>query len=379
VVQTKHRVQPGFVRPPASDRSQHRAGRPQTALRPLQLEGMRRSMPATNGYLRQQDRRTAVAGPRRKAGHAAGAYVLLALLSVVAIFSLRAATHRTPQSKTAASTAAARSARIGARPLWVDPQFIDTYQSQIAGYLAGRTGKYGLAAVDITTGKRLGIDQDDVFRAASVNKLELVIDLYRRAAAHAINLDASTVIGPDDVQNYGTGTIQLQGAGQTFTYRELASLMIEQSDNTASYVIGKRLGLDSVQADLQSWGLKQTSIADNYTTATDVALLLSQLQRGDLLPGAEQAEVLGLLQHTLWTDRLQTGVPSDTPVAHKIGTDVGVYNDAALVLNGSRPYIVVVLSAGTEEGDALATMTELSRQVYEFESGLPAVTREAKR
>ena len=44
---------------------------------------------------------------------------------------------------------------------------------------------------------------------------------------------------------------QLGGPGQSFSYRDLAALMIKESDNTASYVLGQRLGLDSVQRDLE--------------------------------------------------------------------------------------------------------------------------------
>ena len=131
----------------------------------------------------------------------------------------------------------------------------------------------------------------------------------------------------------------------------------------------------NVQADLQAWGLKQTSIEDNTTTARDAALVLARLERRELLPEAETSELLDMLRHTVWTDRLQSGVPSWLPVAHKIGTDVQVYNDAALFLDPQHPYIAVVLSSGDEESDALATMTRVSQLVYQFEAGLPAVTR----
>jgi beta-lactamase class A len=155
--------------------------------------------------------------------------------------------------------------------------------------------------------------------------------------------------------------------------------MIEQSDNTAAYVVGKRLGLDSVEQNARSWGLTHTSLSDNLTSAGDVAILLSRLVNRDLLPEQQTQEILRLLQNTVWTDRLQSGVPPSVAVAHKIGTDVGVYNDAAVFLNGNRPYLVVVLSTGTDETGALDTMEALSRMVYQFEGGLPAATRIVKR
>lgn len=320
------------------------------------------------------------AGPRRQEQIGGGgvpwsASLLFLLLAVGLVLGFRSWQHRGISAHSSGTGPAPAARRPASPSYWVDPQYLASYQGQLATYLAGQPGKYSIATLDITTGAGLGINQDQPFRAASVNKLELAISLYRRALAHQIDLDATTVIAQDEVQNYGTGTIQLRGGGQSYTYRELATLMLEESDNTASYVIGKRLGLDAVQSDLQSWGLKQTSMADNYTTAQDVALLLSRVERRELLPEAQTAEILDLLQHTAWNDRLQAGVPPSLAVAHKIGTDVAVYNDAAIFLDGDHPYVAVVLSSGAQEDDALQTMTQVARLTYQFQGGLPAASR----
>ncbi len=282
---------------------------------------------------------------------------------------------RALRHQTATPVPASAPLRSGVRSIWVDPQVLTSYQNRLTLLLAGQQGAYGVSIYDVNSGASVGVGQDTVLRAASVNKLELAISLYRRSVAHQINLDATTVIAADDIQNYGTGTIQLAGPGQTYSYRELAQLMLQESDNTASYVIGRRLGLDTVQTELGSWGLKHTSMSDNLTTSADVTLLLARLQRDELLPAAQTSEILDLLQHTAWTDRLQSGVPEGLPVAHKIGTDMSVYNDAAVFLDPSRPYIVVVLSGGTEQDAALAGMTGISQLAYQFEQSLPAATR----
>jgi len=302
------------------------------------------------------------------------AYVLTLLLAGCAVLGFRVWQHSHDRAAGAGGLAPVVPIS-SARAYWVDPQYLAVYQGQLATYLAAQPGKYAVATIDVTTGAGVGINQDLPFRAASVNKLELAISLYRRALSHQINLDATTEIADDEIQNYGTGTIQLQVDGRTFTYRALARLMLEESDNTASFVIGKRVGLDSVQSDLQSWGLKQTSMSDNLTTAHDAALLIARLQRRELLPEQQTSEILYMLQHTAWDDRLVSGVPPSVPVAHKIGTDVEVYNDAALFLDGARPYVAVVLSAGTEEDGALRAMTQISRLTYLFEGGLPAASR----
>src|SRR5262249_47424903 len=156
----------------------------------------------------------------------------------------------TPATTSAGAVGVAGTAQVTPQPAYtpkfaVDPQFTAQYQGQLNSYLATRTGNYAVAAVDLTTGATLSADANSQYRAASVNKLELIVDLYRRAAAHQVDLDATTTISASDLQNYGTGTIQLKGPGQVYSWRDLASLMIEESDNTAAYVIGNYLGLDS--------------------------------------------------------------------------------------------------------------------------------------
>ncbi len=302
------------------------------------------------------------------------ACLLIILVAAAGVLGFRALQYRLRGLPTDSAGAAA-PIRSGARSAWVNPEFLSGYQNRLSSLLQGQPGTYGVSIYDVGSGASFGTNQDATFRAASVNKLELAISLYRRSVSHQINLDATTVITGDDIQNYGTGTIQLDGPGQTYSYRQLAKLMLQESDNTASYVIGRRLGLTSVEKELTSWGLKQTSMSENLTTPADVMLLLARLQRRELLPAAQTAEILDLLQHTAWTGRLQAGVPDSLRVAHKIGTDINVYNDAAIFLDPSRPYIVVVLSGGTEEDAALAGMTDISGLAYQFEQGLPAAMR----
>lgn len=267
----------------------------------------------------------------------------------------------------------AAAAGVGGGPAFtVDPAFLATWQDSLSSAAAAHgPGSYAVEAIDLTTGTTLGVDADTPYRAASVNKLELAVDLYRQAQAHTIDLDATTVIQDADIQHYGTGTIQLQPGPQTYTWRALTKLMFQESDNTAAFVIGNRLGLANVQADLAAWGLTHTSMANNMTTAHDAALLLGELAQHKLLPGPASDELTGYLEHTAWPDRIPSGVPAGTLVAHKIGTDVGVFNDAGIVFHGSRPYVLAVLGSNAGEDDGLQAITAISQTVYTFELDLP--------
>jgi len=364
-VRVSSRPRAGVARGASLDPSPNRAGK---ALTPVRSAGVR---PAS-GSAALRARAAAAPGARRT--RVPGAGYLLAALGLAALFLLlRLVVHHSgPQA--AATPKSTPTAGPNQTRLWIDPQYVGNFQTQLASYLAGLAGTYAVAVVDVQTGATIGQNQDVTLTAASVNKLELVVELYRLAEQGQLNLDSTTVIAADEIQNYGTGTIQLKGAGQVYSWRDLATLMIEESDNTAAYVIGNRLGLGNVQNDIQGWGLTHTSITDNTTTARDTATLLQKLANHTLLPAAASEELIGYLENTAWTDRIESGVPEGVPVAHKIGTDVGVFNDAGIVYNGNHPYVLAVLGDGAGENDGLQAITAISKDVWQFEQGLPAAT-----
>ena len=361
----------GFIRPPAPNSAAHRAGQP-IGIRPRAAVATRREplarprLPARTGQ-----RRAATVAARHSRGTPWGV-VAIGLALVILIAAARAVSHLgtgSTQKQTQTSLAPRPAASF-------DASYVAGWQSKLAALVAQQgPPSYSVVALDLDSGAALSVDADTPYRAASVNKLELAVDVYRRAQQGKLDLDATTVITDADIQHYGTGTIQLSPAPQTFSYRQLVKVMIEESDNTAAYVLGDRIGLGNVQSDVQSWGLTHTSMTDNTTTARDVSNLLKKLAGRSWLTPAASDELIGALENTAWTDRVQSGVPDGTAVAHKIGTDVDVFNDAAIVFNGSQPYILVVLGSGAGADDGLQAITAISKSVWQFEQGLPAATR----
>jgi beta-lactamase class A len=245
-------------------------------------------------------------------------------------------------------------------------------EGNLGADVAGLQGTYGIAVIDLTSGASYGLNTGVTFRAASVNKLPILIELYQRAASGNLNLDQEMTVSPADIQHYGTGLIQDDSSPRTYTLRELGAAMIETSDNTAAFVLERFLGQDNIQATVERSGLKQTSMADNATSPADTATLLAGLYRERLLSPEATQVAMTLLEHTVFTDRLVSGVPAGIAVAHKIGTDTGVFNDAGIVLLQGRPYVIAVFSQNADEHEAGQALPRISRDVYQFQSSLPS-------
>jgi beta-lactamase class A len=267
-----------------------------------------------------------------------------------------------------ANSARGSNSALGARSALDASAITATLRSDTTGL----QGSYGIAVTDLSTGTTYGINEDLSFRAASLNKMPILIALYQRAGAGSINLDQAVNLSEDDIQHYGTGLIQDQNAPRTYTLRELAAAMIETSDNTAAFVLERLLGQETIQASLGHWSLKHTSMAANTTTPGDTAAFFSSLYRNQLLPSQATDVALTLLEHTVFGDRLVSGVPAGVSVAHKVGSDVGVFNDAGLVLAAGHPYAVAVLSQNADETEAQQAFLRISKDIYRFEMSLPA-------
>lgn len=263
------------------------------------------------------------------------------------------------------------AAIIGAKPGGPQPNTGPVEQRLLAD-IGSLQGAYGVAVIDLSSGSIYGVNGNRVFRAASVNKIPIILTLYDRASSGHLSLDQTLTIGDSDIQHYGTGTIQNSDGPRTYTLRQLGDLTIQVSDNTAAYVLERFLGQQAIQQNLSRWHLDHTSMSDNTTTPADAGTLMAELYTGKLLPPDATQMVLGLLKSSVFTDRLAAGVPAGVPVAHKVGTDVGVYNDAGVVMLPQRAYAISILSEDADENEAITAFAQISRDVYGFESSLVA-------
>jgi beta-lactamase class A len=175
-----------------------------------------------------------------------------------------------------------------------------------------------------------------------------------------------------DIQNFGTGSIRYDPVGTTYTLAELARRMAKQSDNTAAYMLTKRLGQQAIQDRIAAWGMTNTSVADDTTTPADVGTLFVKLGKRQLLPPSQTVAVLGLLTDTDFEDRLPALLPNYAIIAHKIGTESnGVINDAGLVITPTRSYAIAIMTTGTDVDQAIHAEQQVSLDVYNFELTLP--------
>lgn len=199
----------------------------------------------------------------------------------------------------------------------------------------------------------LSVAADRPVPAASTVKVLILVEAHAQAAAGEFRWsDEVTLLDEDKVG--GAGSLKRERSGSTWSWSQLARRMISESDNTASNLLLRRLGLDRVNARAAGLGLARTRLQrlfmdeearragrDNVTTAEDMGRLLLAIYRKDILSPAACEAMIEALERTN-RRRLAVGVPREIPVGHKGGTGVGLRADVGWVRVPGAPYVAAI-------------------------------------
>jgi beta-lactamase class A len=235
-----------------------------------------------------------------------------------------------------------------------------------------------VAVKDLAGGGEILIQGDKVYPAASVIKVQILVELYRQAAAGIISLDDRCILRAKDKVT-GAGVLQWMDDGLALTLRDLAHLMIVISDNTASNMLIDVAGIERINAFMRDFGMRDTVLGrkfnidpnattyKNFTTARDMMVLFERLWRGDLLGAADTEEVLMVLKRQKFNEKIPLHLPSGTMVAHKTGEVSRTRHDTGIVFCGERPFVLCVLAADlSHERAGDGCIARISRYCWEY-------------
>jgi len=235
-------------------------------------------------------------------------------------------------------------------------------KNKIASYLANYHGEYGVYYYDLTSGQEFGINDTDQFTSASCEKVPLNLYLYNQIQSGAVNPDGTLTYLQEDYET-GTGSIQYQPVGTQYTIRELSMLSITQSDNVAANMLIRFLGMPNIKNYMRQVGGQVVLDGQNVSCPRDMGLYMKLVYEFYENNGTLGNELMNNFLNTDYNDRLPALLPSSVKVAHKIGNEVNVVNDAGIVF-APEPYIVAVMSKDVYESEGPAVIANISKMIY---------------
>lgn len=221
---------------------------------------------------------------------------------------------------------------------------------------------------DIRKKQGFGDNEEMVITAASVNKVPILAALYNLAGKGEIDLEKVIILQQSDIQDYGSGSIRYDPVGTPYSLKTLSRLMMEQSDNTAAYILGTlTIGLDKIQNLIESWGLTQTDMVNNKTSAKDMSILFTKMYLGEITTKALTTEMLGFMDKSDFDDRIPKALDNKYKIYHKTGDEIGKIHDAAIIDLPGNPYFLGIFTLdSTDETATKKVMIEITRMVNNF-------------
>lgn len=248
------------------------------------------------------------------------------------------------------------------------PTSLQRLQASIETTTRTVNATWGVYVKSLETGEEVAIDADRQMETMSTIKIPLMVEVLEQVKAGKLKLaDKYTFVQADSQP--GTGTIQRLDPGAVMTVKDLVTMMIIVSDNTATEVLYRMVGgPDAVNKRMSTMGFKTTRAMNvpskwfpqlraaaspeqfyrdgkypfGFTTAKEMGRLLEMMERGTLVDKPSSDLMLQIMRGQLYRTRIPRYV-TGYRIPHKTGDFLPhVADDVGMLETEGRTIIVSV-------------------------------------
>lgn len=204
------------------------------------------------------------------------------------------------------------------------------------------------------TERFVDINASDIYSAASIIKIPVLIQLFRSIEKGQLTLEDKITL-TDFYRAEGSGGLQYKAENSNWSIDTLARIMITDSDNSATNMLMSQIGsMTDVNSAIRQWGLKDTYIqtwlpdmtGNNKTTSRDIATMLYNIDNNpNFLDITSREKIFDYMGHVHNSRLIKAGLGPGALFMHKTG-DIGkMLGDAGIVFTPKgQKYIVVILA-----------------------------------
>jgi len=255
-------------------------------------------------------------------------------------------------------------------------------EADIRSIIQDSGAEMAVSALHLESGQRTDVDADRVFPMCSVLKIPVLVEAFRQIEEERFTLDDRWQLTTAE-KNLPSGILVFFDDGLEPTVKDLLTLMIIISDNTATDMVIHHLGQGSVTCTMHDLGLTDIhvpltiremfddllpssdptqdmlalaagprnrdgicySLGPDNDVGTPAALteLLARIWRGEAVSRTACDAMLDILLKQQLNDRLPRYLPPGTPCAHKTGTLPGIRNDSGIIYANENAHVAVTV------------------------------------
>jgi beta-lactamase class A len=254
---------------------------------------------------------------------------------------------------------------------------------------------WGIYIRCLETNEEIALGADRQMDTMSVIKIPLMAEVYRQIAAGKFQLSDRVKLA-EAAKQPGTGIIRTLDAGVELTVKDLLTLMIIVSDNTATDLLYDKVGgPEPVTALMKEWGLesirapwkseawfkalraapsaeafhREGKTPFGLSSPRDMGRLLEKIAKGEAVSKEASAQMLQIMRGQVYSSRLPRYV-SGYRIPHKTGDFLPYIGNDVGVLEGPGKRIVICVftanhfGAGDRLEDAIGRVAELAGNYF---------------
>lgn len=260
----------------------------------------------------------------------------------------------------------------------------ETIPQALLSKLENRLGAASFACamyyVDLKTGFTISYNESRLFGAASLIKAPYLLYVFDMIEKGELSLDDTHTYKKNYHLFGGTGQVKNMPDGSVLTLKEIIEYIVYYSDNTAFKMLYNTSGNAGGVLSLMDFHDKANrefqapfinGLYGTVLTAGGVGRMFCEIYGR-----SEESELFSwyvdLLKEANENVFIKNGIPTDEKgeslyvVAHKYGMDIKASNDAAIVLYGDRPYVLVVLTDYLLAGSNAGFMAGVSSDIFKI-------------
>ncbi len=236
---------------------------------------------------------------------------------------------------------------------------------------------------DTRDGKWLGINTNELYFPASLMKVPLMIAYLKKSETHPEVLNKKIWYDGSfnlNVIEYFRAPSTLT-ANHFYTVDELLNRMIVNSGNNSTVLLANNIESSILEGIYNDLGVS-LSAADSvalpdYMTVKSYSNFFRILYNASYLNRAMSEKALNILSQATFDRGIRAGVPTATLVADKFGernnsndpqdpTSAKQLHDCGIVYYPDHPYLLCIMTKGTNFEKLAAALKDISETVYRF-------------
>jgi len=226
---------------------------------------------------------------------------------------------------------------------------------------------------DLNNGPWFGINEHDDFAPSSLLKTPVMMAYFKEAEDDPTILTQKIKYTKDPAgliaQNFPPK--EHLEKGKSYTVEYLIERMIAGSDNVALGLLEANIDPDKIDKVTIDLGITTAtnSTPDDFMDVQEYSTLFRVLYYATYLNKDYSEKALGILSKSEYDQGLVASVPGNIIIAHKFGerhlpNGESQLHDCGIVYYPNRPYLLCIMTRGTNFNDLSTTIRQISNKVY---------------